>query len=505
MFNDDEFEVQESDYLICQITVRDADTGLSNTSARFTLKYNENMIPKTYPGTINTSFENGVTSTQFLVVNISEINELKDNVSDPRISINITDLEIRFHIEDINGQVNSSSWHKFEDIEYPDRAKPIFYEEEFRPKSGWISSNTPTCSIYVIDTGKGLNISSAKFILEYERSDESGTKTGNFSAYITAADGTTSKTRIYAYISDLDFSEHISDLHRIRFYIKDKETPSNSNLSQWHYFEVDDEKPYSEITNADDIGSEINTSSVKIEADAWDNISSIDFVAIYYKTILGNEWNLYIPEDFDEPYGWDFSVDSGEYVLCTIATDLASNQEDFPDEADVTFVFDPINPYAPTFQNIYRFSSIPEFTIQFQDDYKLTTIEYRLSFREKSDWRIIKDNIQTKSYTASWNLSQDDWDQMLEDDNNYMYFRITDSLGNHFTTTSTSSALLFIKDLDYSPPDNETIGYTPDLSTFDSWNWNNLYEINVDVYDEIQDISLFYSFSTDNETWGNWE
>jgi DNA polymerase III alpha subunit len=44
-----------------------------------------------------------------------------------------------------------------------------------------------------------------------------------------------------------DFSENITEIYRIRFYIEDKAIPSNYNYSQWHDFQVDDEKPRSWI------------------------------------------------------------------------------------------------------------------------------------------------------------------------------------------------------------------------------------------------------------------
>jgi outer membrane protein assembly factor BamB len=501
-FYEDSFTIEETPFLKASIDVRDEDTGLSNGSAWFTLSYKNNSVPQSFSDSINVSFDNKSKALETLTVNISAINVLKDNKSSPYLSANITDLKIQFHIEDIKGNANSSEWHDITDIEYPDTEKPLFYSDSFTPKDAWITSTTPTCSIDARDMGDGLNITSALFSLEYRRSDQSGIKITSHAAESTGSDGTTARVKLTADIGALSFSDKITELISIRFYIRDMATPYNYNYSQWYDFQVDTKDPVSYINNTDDIPAKINVTPVIITAYAADEGSGIAMVSLYYRLTTDTQWSLYQQDD-EAPYTWSFSRPSGDYELCTIAKDVAGNQEELPDTGNVSFIFDPNPPSAPSFASVYRFDVIPEFTLTFQDDYLLERVEYRLSFRGENEWRILADNIDKKSITITWNLTQNDWNLMQEDVTDYMFFRLTDSLGNRYITPSTGQALRFIKDLNI---DVNLTGYEPDLSSFGTWSWDNVFSISVPINDQqIQKVALYYSYSSDNETWSKWE
>ena len=488
---------------ICTIDVQNEYIGLWNTSAKYKFEY-EN--------------QSGKYTTDWLTANCSGINGSKEretitaNISYLDFTENITQYwKIRFSIKDIGTGENESQseWHDFSHIEYPDVGKPIFYNDSFTPKDGWISTNTPICTIDAQDKGTegnitGLNIKSAEYTLEYK--DQSGTKTYTEATQCSGTNGTTSNATITADISKLDFSENITELQQIRFYIEDM--AGNGNYSKWIEFKTDAEKPSSWITNTATIPNPCNTTPVTINATAEDDISGVKYVELYYQTSGNSEWSIFNPTDNVAPYTWGFSIgrdDGGEYELCTIATDNTSNVEDYPSQGDVSFIFDPNDPYKPIFENEYQFTNdtIPEFSIEFKDDYKLKSVEYRLSFDGYNEWTKINDeDINGKSYTGEWNLTQDDRDYMLEDVDYYIYFRLTDSLGNQYKTSSDSEAMKIIKNLEVDVIETP---YDPDLSDFYEWHWGNVYNIAVDVNESnVTEVQLWYRYSSDNRTWSNW-
>ena len=162
----------------------------------------------------------------------------------------------------------------------------------------------------------------------------------------------------------------------------------------------------------------------------------------------------------------------------------------------MSFIFDPNPPDVPSFDSVYRFDKLPEFSIVFKDDYKLKSVEYRLSFNETNEWTKIHDeDIMEKSYEGNWNLNPDDWEYMIEDEIYYMFFRLTDSLENQYITLSDDEAMVIIKNFNIST-------YDPDLSDFKDWHWDNVFTISVNANDEyIRNLQLHYSYSVDNITW----
>jgi len=488
---------------ICKIDVKNEHVGLWNTSSKYRFEY-ENL--------------SGKFTTEWLPANCSGINSSTEketitaNISHFNSSDNITQyFKIRFSIKDAGTGKNEtlSEWYDFPDSVYPDIAKPIFFNDSFIPLDGWISTNAPTCTIDTQDIGSegnitGLNISSARYTLEYK--DQFGTKTHMEVALCSGINGTKSKETLTADISKLDFSENITELRQIKFYIED--ISGNGNNSEWFDFKTDTEKPYSWITNSAIIPNTSNITPVTINATAEDNISSILYVKLYYRVSGDTGWSYFSPTDYTPPYTWSFSIgrnDGGEYELCTIATDNANNVEDYPSQGDVSFIFDPNNPFKPVFDNEYRFTNdtIPEFSIEFLDDYKLKSVEYRLSFDGYNEWtKINDDDINTKSYTGKWNLTQDDWDYMLEDIDYYIYFKLIDSLGNKYETSSENEAMKIIKD---QVPNVLDTPYDPDISDFYEWHWDNVFLISVNINEsEVSTIELHYRYSSDNKTWNNW-
>jgi len=146
---------------------------------------------------------------------------------------------------------------------------------------------------------------------------------------------------------------------------------------------------------------------------------------------------------------------------------------------------------------------LPEFSIEFRDDYKIKSVEYRLNFHGINEWTKINSNdINNQRYTGNWDISQTDWEYMVENENYYIYFKLTDSLENQYITPSIDKAMKIIKDFNIS----ETTPYDPDLSDFEEWHWNNVFTITVDIADDdITNLKIQYSFSTDNKKWSEWK
>ncbi len=481
----------------CSIDVRNQDSGLWNNSASYRLDYeNEtgsfitDWIPATFTG------ENGTTLRETIWANIS----LLDGAE------NITDYNrIRFSIKDSSGDETVSAWFSFT-ITPADQAVPEFDLQSFTPSSGWITSPTPTCTVQVQDRGTGgnttgLNTSDVTYTLNY--TDNTGTHSDVFEATCSGNLGTIGKQTITATIADNPQSDSITNVSSIRFTISDM--AGNENTSPWFNVTLDDTEPSSEISNVGSIPAVTNSSPVRIEATATDTISGIQHVTLFYRLSGSTQWTSF-KNDPTSPYEFDFTIgsdDGGEYELCTVAVDNAGNEESFPTQVQVVFLYDPNPPMKPSFATNYRFTgdTVPTFSdVTFSDDYQLKQVSYRMNFEGLLEWtEINEEELDLQSYTPTWNLTEEQWNQMQEDVTYYIYFKLTDYLGNTYTTPSQSQALELVKDLSTDST------FVPDLSSFDTWQWNNEYLIKVNINQtNVSLMQLWYQYSKDNDSWSNW-
>lgn len=499
IFYDSSFN-SSGDPPLCTIDVMNNDLGIDNRSAQYQFEF-ENESGTYFSEWIlaNCSGVNGSKQRQQITANLSLYNA-SGNIS--------TYIQIHFRINDSNATTTTSQWHNFSDTPTnPDVAPPKFYNTSFTPNSKWISSLTPICTIDTIDMGtdgniSGLNTSSATFTITF--TNASGNHTETYPAQCTGANGTKIKQKITADIKTIPDYQSIQGLSNINFTILDM--AGNVNSSYRFTLYLDDVKPTSTISNTAQIPAKSNTSPVEIVADASDDISGVAQVELYYRKSSSSGWSHFEPTRLTTPYKWDFTIgrnDGDIYELCTIATDNAGNVESFPTSGIFEFTYDPNPPYDPTFASEYRFTrnEVPTFTdITFRDDYLLHTVTYRLNFEGTNQWTpIVTLNPYIESVTPQWNLTQNQWDLMQEDVPYYISFKLVDSLGNVYETPSGTKRLLIIKDLS-----NDTI-YDPDLSDFDSLNWNNKYTITIPINDsDISQIQLWYQYSKDNSSWSNW-
>lgn len=388
--------------------------------------------------------------------------------------------------------------------------QPLFDADSFTPnKDGWINTNTPVCSIETYDQMPGLDVDSAIYCISYLSDDGEELMSDWVPANCSGTKGTKVNQTIVANISALNLSEDIADLRGLFISIRDLAAYEGK-----HYIELKTDmlKPISSIGYANNFSEKYNE-AVQIRANTSDtgdagNRSGVDSATLYYRMSSNDEWTKYETVE-NEPYEWSFILDgnskSGNYKFCTIATDVAGNVEDFPSEGDVSFLFDIQDPEAPTFGNdiYYRFNELPEFSnerlIKFSDDYELETVEYRLSFEGIDDWTTIKTDIDSKTYNNKWELTQHQWDLMEEDEEYYVYFKLTDFCGNEYITPK-SEALTIVKDFTVSKP-------CLDLSDFEEWHWNDQFTITTTIGDDsdITSVELYYRYSSNDKDWTGWE
>jgi len=498
--------------LICKIDVSDS-IGLLNSSAKYELKYdNESENNILFDANISVDFPNNSTEVETLEINVSSLDFLTDNTTTMEISSNITKLEIRFFISNVNGTIEHSEWYSL--LEPVDNEKPIFFNDTF---SGQINVNTPfpVMKIKVQDNPlgeniTGLNTSSAKYRIKYKDSSESQKTSEWINASCNGSSQTTSKVEISADLSKIDFKENISDLSEIQFYIKDMS--ENENFSEWFSIENDSIPPTSTIYNDGSITDFMNSSSIEIFVNATDGQSGVYEVSLHYRKTDTTSWSQFGTKKTVSPYKWNFIIGSnegGEYELQSIAVDNAGNEEAFDSEGEIIFVYDPNEPTKPTFSSLYEYTAentnydeIPLFNdVTFYDDYLLDSVYYRMNTDGTNIWRQINtEMIDQDSYKPTWNLTQVQWDSMQEDIIYSIYFKITDVLGNIYETPNTNNAMKIKKNFETDITD-----FLPDFSDFDNWKWNNEYIIEVDLNNSnYQSLTLYYSYSENNSTNHSW-
>jgi len=378
---------------------------------------------------------------------------------------------------------------------------PIFKTNTFKPDpTGWISNNTPVCSISVSDIKPGLDTSSGKYRLTYMTNKKSDW----FIAECSGANGTKIDETLKADLTKLNLDPNVSSLKSIEFSIKD--LAGNTALFQLgENFKLDIMKPESFIENT--FSTRYNE-PVYIKADGKDpedsygNKSGIESIVLYYRLADDNDWKKYSSEK--SPFEWNFEIGtSGIYEICTQAIDKAGNEEDISNKTTESFTFDMNIPYKPDFEIEDSYKSLPTFSIEFKDDYMLKTVEYSLNFHEPENWiKINNADINKQSYTGEWSLTQDDWEFMEDEQTYYMFFKLTDSCGNIYETPSYEESLNITKDT--IPPGSDII---LDLSDFKEGSWKENYKITAEIPydDDIARVLLQYRYSGDNNEYNQWK
>lgn len=389
---------------------------------------------------------------------------------------------------------------------------PIFIKDTFNSgggKEGWINEDLPVCSIEAKDEGSGLDLSKAKFKIEYLSSGNGNILTSSWYTATSEDISGEKQVTISADISSLDLD--IYKLKNITFSIKD--LAGNQAEESRHSFQMDTKVPVSSITNDfkreynfDDQGIEIiaNVINEVDESDEEEQASAIESVTLYYRSSIDeadlskSEWKE--DDTILSPYSWTFRIKtdigmvSSYYQLVTVAKDLAGNEEKIvSSKISDAFLFD-INKPEMTESLPSELNSLtaPFVTLSFSDDFELDSISYKPD--SETSWTVIDSNIDDTTYESTWTVPQDYWDTIDpgEEQGHYIFFKVTDLAGNELVTTEENTPKV-IK--------NETItDFYVDLSDFAEMQWDDKFTITATAADniDVKSIKLYYRFASES-------
>ncbi len=380
-----------------------------------------------------------------------------------------------------------------------DVKKPFINKSSLQPlipKGGWIHSLIPKFYMMVKDNDTGLLVSSASFTLDYYRNSTLLTVT--HPASCAGTNGTKAWQNFTANLSQWPEYRNITRLDYIIFSISDL---AGNTASYSIEFNQDPYKPRSWVYKGN-IHTTYTSKYLSVNATATDNISGVASVTLAYRASPSDPWQNYSTLGGAKPV-WNITFPSGgHYELMSRATDKAGNVEDVHATADANLTYDATPPDFPELESIYWFRDIPTFSITFQDDYLLNTIQYRPNF-VTDDWTDIASHINQSTYTAEWTLPEPYWNIMTGNQSYYLFFRINDTLGNTRTITNTSDALQMRRDTEKP---TVTISL-PSQATFHNADEHfNITAVASDVGGSgIQALQLLYRYSTDGNNWtGDW-
>jgi outer membrane protein assembly factor BamB len=398
-----------------------------------------------------------------------------------------------------------------------DTQKPFLNSSSFTPSpGGWLQEIVPVFTIKVKDNGTGLRVKSAIYTLVYTLDNVSQQSIS--SAVCTGANGTTAWQTLTMNISALPNFDNITSLSSLMFNITDL---AGNTATKTVTFKQDVKKPTSLISDKN-MKKKYNSTSIRINATANDtgtlnvDASGIKLVELYYRysentNFSGKDWVYFANSPKTSP-SWLFNFTSrpnqpgGYFELCTIATDYANNTESFPTAGDIWFLYDWKEPELPSYSGeTLWFKERPQFSVVFEDDYRLDTIQYRPNL--DSIWTTLASDVNSSEYNTgavgnSWILPETYWDQMREGDVYYLYFRINDTLGNTLQVLDDNQAITIRKDI--SAP-----LVTIDVpSVEEEWSMSGNFTVSGSGNDHqgsgIKEALLYYRYSEDKSNWSSW-
>ncbi|HIH00123.1 MAG TPA: PQQ-binding-like beta-propeller repeat protein [Thermoplasmata archaeon] len=398
-----------------------------------------------------------------------------------------------------------------------DEQEPFLNSSSFTPAAaGWLQEIVPMFTIKVKDNGTGLRVKSAFYKLEYIIDNVSQQSTS--SAICTGENGTTAWQTLTINISSLPDYENISALKSLTFNITDL---AGNIASKTVTFKQDVKKPISRVLSTN-MKQRYNSTYIRINATANDNgtqnvdASGVKLVELYYrysesKNFSGKNW-IYFDNSTKTSPTWKFNFTShpsqsgGYFELCTIATDYADNNESFPSTGDIMFLYDWKAPSLPSVSgDTLWFKERPQFSVVFEDDYRIDTIQYLPNF--ESVWTTLASDVNSSVYNTdavgnTWILSESEWNQMEEDEVYYLYIRVNDTLGNTVEILDGSDAITIQKD---TAPPLITIDVP---SVTDEWSMTGNFTVSGLGNDHqgsgIQEALLYYRYSEDKSNWSDW-
>ncbi len=376
----------------------------------------------------------------------------------------------------------------------PETKEPIF---TLSSDNAWVNQNLAEFSVFAEDikegnTVSGLDISSAKYRLSYIPNGESNAVYSKWLDAFSKSESGDLKAKITAKISDSNLD--IKELVSIKFKISD--LAGNMENTSEIDFKSDTEKPYSSISNKNDLENTY-TKEFNIEVTATDaGESGVSTVHLKYRYSnssdgLWSNWTIY--RSAQSLFNWSFGrndqnnyLKSGYYNIVSQAVDYANNTEDVTEEKSITVLFDAKKPTIDSNLGEYSDNDVP-ISIDISDDFKLGSFFYRTD--SSDEWELIEENIDKKTQDINWEIPDDIWVDLEPDQEYQISFKVTDAVGNFDEETAT-----IIKSK------NASKSYL-DLSEFSSLQTDDKFLIKLENIDgiDVDTVELYYKFSENKD------
>ncbi|RLF37600.1 MAG: hypothetical protein DRN03_02005 [Thermoplasmata archaeon] len=286
----------------------------------------------------------------------------------------------------------------------------------------------------------------------------------------------------------------------IQFYIEDA---AGNGATEKYKILIDTTPPKSRILESvSDLGFYHGFEYINLSAEAVDNETGIKSVTLYFFISFDN-MTFDGPYEYETlsspPWNWSFlPLGSAYYAFLTIAVDNAGNVEK-KTEKEIILMCDTRKPDPPQFERKVHWLSSNEVNfVNFSDDLLLYKIRYKIK-GQGFVWHDVAEGINARSFNQSWKFDQYDWEMMEEGKEYYVYFDITDRVGNEYLTPEDGEALLIAKD---------TRKPVAEIDKIKVWQWKTPIKLTTYVSDKesgIRKVELFYRFSPDNKTWSEWK
>ncbi|RLF29740.1 MAG: hypothetical protein DRJ99_03370, partial [Thermoplasmata archaeon] len=428
---------------------------------------------------------------------------------------------------------------------------------------GYYNKELVNCTIDVVDKTSGLDVSSARYAVNYsiigddlvnlsigigtmiaEHPEKfgkitssiygniflytpwgkavciptiNGTKTATIIAYNVPLTSDSLRNILPMQLFDKYLGEYGKDytivVNGVEFQISD--LAGNVNNSKTYPIKVDTKPPTSNITLvsppafSDGTYKWYGINNILLNVTHRDDKSGVSMVLLYYKYsengVNWNNWTLFA--NITPPSGeTNFSaVKDGFYEICSIASDIAGNYEN-PDKKERTgnVSFIAVDTHKPMAHynpeaDHWYNNSAPQIRINFTDNMALKSIEYQLS---------------NTTWSSNWETIADDIDSRFYNKT----FQIDNSTWQSINPRLTYYLIFRIND--YGNRENITIEkpykIVKDIdrprSEIQAFNvkWHSSLPIKVtatagDGTSFVSKVTLYYSYSPDNKTWTSWK
>ena len=239
--------------------------------------------------------------------------------------------------------------------------------------------------------------------------------------------------------------------------------------------------------------------NASITATASDNYA-IQSVSLRYRYSSDNSswgsWTVF-GSDTSPPWEWTFDFPDGDgyYRFLTIATDTAGNTESWPSVYDENSAYDSVSPSSTASVVQYWHNSLPVSITATASDALSGVEEVSLYYRYSSD------NSSWGSWTVFGSDTSPPWEWTFDFPDGDGYYRFltiaTDTAGNTESWPSVYD--------ENSAYDSVSPSSTASVVQY----WHNSLPVSItatasDALSGVEEVSLYYRYSSDNSSWGSW-